>query len=71
MTGCCVTHRGGYSCICFYSCFLAFGLLSGDTAVCTPAAEVPDRWPQKKDGEWKKMRQSVIKNKYQTKQYLL
>lgn len=42
MAGCCVTHRGGYSCICFYSCFLAFGPLSGDTAVCTPAAEVPE-----------------------------
>jgi len=37
----CVTHRGGCSCICFYSCFLASGLLSGDKAVCTPAAEVP------------------------------
>lgn len=42
MAGCYVTHRGGYSCICFYSCFLAFGLLSGDTAVYTPAAEVPE-----------------------------
>ena len=41
MAGCCTTHRGGYSCICFYSCFLASGLLSGDTAVCTLAAEVP------------------------------
>ena len=48
----CKTYRGGYSCICFYSCFLAFGLLSGDTAVCTPAAEVPDNWQQKTKGEW-------------------
>lgn len=41
--GFCVTHRGGYSCIGFYSCFLVSGLLSGDTVVCTLVAEVPDR----------------------------
>lgn len=51
----CDTYRGGYSCICFCSCFLASGLLCGDTAVCTPAAEVPDRWQiRMKRGERKR-----------------
>lgn len=45
-----LTHRGGYSCICFCSCFLAFGPLSGDTAVCTLAAEVPVKWKEEEKG---------------------
>lgn len=55
MAGCCETYRGGYSCICFYSCFLASGLLFGDTAVCIPAAEVPDSWQETK-GDGTKIR---------------
>lgn len=65
MAGCCITYRGGYSCICFYSCFLASALLFGDTAVCTLAAEVPDHWRKKR----RVMKERKSWKKFQTKGY--